>query len=92
MGHLITVTEIDDEYEVTSLHVSGNEGANAIYRELGVPKLNQGNNGDGEAEIDRETIADASEALDWQGHIAQSNFLREVLQSSSSPSFHFNFS
>ncbi len=50
MAHLITVTEIDDdEDEVTSLHMSRSDGMNALYRELGVPELNQGTNGDGVA-------------------------------------------
>lgn len=92
MAHLITVTEIDDEEdEVTSLHMSRNEGMNALYRELGVPELNQGTNGDGEAEIDRELVAAAGESLARQGHHAQAVFLREVLEFSSSDSFHFDF-
>lgn len=92
MAHLITATEIDDEDEITSLHMSRSEGMNALYRELGVPELNQGTNGDGETEIDRELIAAAGEALARQGHVAQSRFLRDVLEYSSSLSFCFNFS
>ncbi|MEC7119033.1 MAG: hypothetical protein VXW65_03895 [Pseudomonadota bacterium] len=93
MSHMIIVTEIDDEEdEVTSLHMSGSEGMNALYRELGVPQFNQGTNGDGDAEIDRELVAAAGEALARQGHHAQAVFLIEVLEFSTSDSFRFSFS